>query len=46
MAWEGKTIALYHGTHGLAQGLLQVVEAARYLEDERDLLIVLLGGGR
>jgi colanic acid biosynthesis glycosyl transferase WcaI len=45
MGWEGKTVALYHGTHGLAQGLLQVVETARLLEDERDLLIVLLGDG-
>jgi len=45
MGWEGKTIALYHGTHGLAQGLLQVVEAARYIQNERDLLIVLLGAG-
>src|SRR4030095_14443567 len=45
MGWEGRTIALYHGTHGLAQGLLQVGEAARHLENERDLLIVLLGAG-
>jgi len=45
MGWEGRTVALYHGTHGLAQGLLQVVETARLLEDERDLRIVLLGDG-
>lgn len=45
MGWDNKTIALYHGTHGLAQGLSQVVEAARYLEGENGLEIVLLGDG-
>lgn len=45
MGWEGKTIVLYHGTHGMAQGLVYLVEAAKLLEDERDLLIVLMGDG-
>lgn len=45
LGWQGQTIALYHGTHGLAQGLLQVVEAARLLADEPGLRFVLLGDG-
>jgi len=45
LGWEGKTIALYHGTHGVPQGLRQVVEAAKFLENEPNLLIVLLGDG-
>ncbi len=40
-----RTIALYAGLHGYAQGLNQVLEAAVALQDLDDLAIVLLGDG-
>ncbi|HMJ10651.1 MAG TPA: glycosyltransferase family 4 protein [Polyangiaceae bacterium] len=43
--WEDEVVCLYHGTHGLAQGLLQVVEAAHLLRDDPKLRFVLIGSG-
>jgi glycosyltransferase involved in cell wall biosynthesis len=40
-----KTIALYAGLHGLAQGLDQLLQAAKALSDIPDLQFVLLGDG-
>lgn len=42
---EDKFIAMYGGIIGLAQGLETLVEAARLLEDERDIHIILVGNG-
>jgi glycosyltransferase involved in cell wall biosynthesis len=43
--WEDAVVCLYHGTHGLAQGLLQVVETAHVLRDDPKLRFVLIGSG-
>ncbi len=42
---EGQIIALYHGTHGMAQNLCQVVEAAARLRDLKHIRFVLIGDG-
>lgn len=42
---ERRFIALYAGTHGLAQGLTTVLDAAQLLQDRRDIQIVLIGDG-
>lgn len=38
-------IALYAGTHGLAQGLTTVIEAASFLQNQTEIQIVLAGDG-
>ena len=43
---NGAFIALYAGAHGLSNDLGVVLEAARQLEDQPDLQIVLLGDGK
>jgi len=42
---EGKFIAGYIGTHGLAHALDKIVDAAGLLEDDDDIRIVFAGGG-
>ncbi len=42
----GKTIAVYAGAHGDANGLIQVIEAAERLRDRPDIAIVLIGDGK
>src|SRR5581483_11274468 len=39
-----KTIFLYAGTHGIAQGLEQVIDAAA-LVDPRDIAVLFVGAG-
>lgn len=41
----GKKVVLYAGTHGLAQGLQVVVEAAEILKAEDQIVFVLAGDG-
>jgi glycosyltransferase involved in cell wall biosynthesis len=43
--FENKVVCLYHGTHGLAQGLVQVVETAARLQHRTDIRFVLVGSG-
>lgn len=42
----GKTIAVYAGAHGDANGLIQVVDAAEHLRDRADIALVLIGDGK
>ncbi len=43
---DGKTIAVYTGAHGDANGLFQVLDAAERLLDHPDIAIVLIGDGK
>ncbi len=43
---EGKTIAIFTGAHGDANGLFQLIEAAEYLRDRNDIAIVMIGQGK
>lgn len=47
LGYEGKFVAGYIGTHGMAHGLETLIEAARMLRDEgrRDIHLLLLGNG-
>ncbi len=42
---EGRFVAAYMGTLGLAHGLMTVVEAAERLREREDVLLLLLGDG-
>ncbi len=42
----GKTIAIYAGAHGDANGLIQVIDAAEHLRDRPDIAIALIGDGK
>ncbi len=42
---EGKFIASYIGTHGMAHGLDTVLKAADLLRSEKDIVFLLVGGG-
>ena len=42
---EGKTVAAYFGTHGMAHHLETVLDAARLLAAEPDIMFVLVGDG-
>ena len=42
---EGKTVAVYTGAHGTANGLDYVLDAAAILKDRRDIAFVLIGDG-
>ena len=42
---EGKFVAIYTGLHGLIHGMECIIECARILRDQKDLLFLLLGGG-
>ena len=41
----GKTIAIYAGAHGDANGLIQLIEAAEHLRDRSDIALALIGDG-
>ncbi len=43
---DGKTIAVYTGAHGDANGLTQVLDAAEHLRHRPDIALVLLGEGK
>lgn len=47
LGYDGKFVAGYIGTHGMAHGLETLLEAARMLRDEgrRDIHLLLLGNG-
>jgi glycosyltransferase involved in cell wall biosynthesis len=45
MGWEGNFVALYSGAHGLANDLDTLLDAAKFLEDCPQAIIVLLGDG-
>lgn len=42
---EGKFVAGYVGTHGMAHGLDKIIEAAELLRDQPDVRILLVGAG-
>ncbi|HRX83585.1 MAG TPA: glycosyltransferase family 4 protein [Phycisphaerae bacterium] len=42
----GKTIAVYTGSYGNANGLFQVLDAAAHLRDRPDIALVLIGDGK
>jgi glycosyltransferase involved in cell wall biosynthesis len=42
----GKTIAVYAGAHGDANGLIQVIDAAEHLRGRPDVAILLIGDGK
>lgn len=42
---EGKFVAGYIGTHGMAHGLEKIIEAAELLRDQPDICILLVGAG-
>lgn len=42
---EGKFIASYIGTHGMAHGLDTVLKAADLLREEKNIIFLLVGGG-
>jgi glycosyltransferase involved in cell wall biosynthesis len=43
--WGDRFVTMYIGTHGLAHGLQQVLEAARLLRETPELLFVFVGEG-
>ncbi len=45
LGWEGKKIVLYFGAMGAANNLGVILDAARRLEDRRDILFALVGDG-
>jgi len=42
---EDKFVAIYAGIHGIAQGLETVIEAARMLRDQSDIIFLFVGEG-
>src|SRR5579875_306568 len=45
LGWDNRFIVLYAGTHGVAQGLGTVLEAARRMQDNTDVHFVFAGDG-
>jgi glycosyltransferase involved in cell wall biosynthesis len=45
LGWTEKTVAIWIGAHGPANGLDVIVDAARALQDNEQVLFVLVGGG-
>lgn len=43
---DGKTVAVYTGAHGDANGLTQLLDAADFLRDRPDIAIVMIGEGK
>ncbi len=44
-AWEGKLVFIYVGAHGVANHLMQLIDAAEQLQREEKVLFVLVGDG-
>jgi len=42
---SNKFVVIYTGTHGLAQGLESVIEAARVLKSQKDIVFLMVGEG-
>jgi glycosyltransferase involved in cell wall biosynthesis len=42
----GKCVAIYTGAHGIANGLMQLLDAAELLRDRPDIAIVCIGDGK
>jgi colanic acid biosynthesis glycosyl transferase WcaI len=45
LGWQEPFIVLYSGTHGLAQGLPTIIQAAELLQDHTDIQIYFVGEG-
>ncbi|HZU68961.1 MAG TPA: glycosyltransferase family 4 protein [Ktedonobacteraceae bacterium] len=45
LGWDNRFTVLYAGTHGVAQGLNTVLEAARRMQDNADVRFVFAGDG-
>lgn len=45
LGWDSRFTALYAGTHGLAQGLTTILDAAELIRDRAEIHIVLVGDG-
>ncbi|MFM2047513.1 MAG: hypothetical protein RI955_59 [Bacteroidota bacterium] len=43
--WQGKFIITYVGAHGVANHLIQLVETAELLKENRDILLLSIGAG-
>ena len=43
--WGDKKVFAYFGAHGVANDLMQVVEVAKRMKDNKDVLFVLIGDG-
>lgn len=43
--WGNRFVVMYIGAHGLANYLIQLVEVARELREQKDILFVLVGDG-
>ncbi|HEY8400799.1 MAG TPA: glycosyltransferase family 4 protein [Cytophagaceae bacterium] len=43
--WDGKFVITYVGAHGVANHLIQMVEAATLLKERQDILFLLIGDG-
>src|SRR5579872_4281867 len=45
LRWDDRFIVLYAGTHGLAHGLMTILEAAKQIRDRDEIRFVLAGDG-
>jgi glycosyltransferase involved in cell wall biosynthesis len=45
MGWHGYKVLLYAGAHGISQGLSTLLDVAKGLQDEQELLFVFIGEG-
>jgi glycosyltransferase involved in cell wall biosynthesis len=45
LGWAGKFVVLYAGAHGMANSLVQLIEAAKRLRARPDLLVATVGDG-
>ncbi len=43
--WEGKFVVIYVGAHGVANDLIQMVQTAEILKENKDILLVCVGDG-
>lgn len=45
LGWQGKFVIIYVGAHGKANHLIQVLDAAKLLEDINEIMFALVGSG-
>ena len=45
-SWEGKFVVLYAGSHSFVYNFNPLIEAAKNLQNKKDILFVLIGDGR